>query len=123
MHDARLKRFPEPSDRSIQRLGGLLLLLWSASALASCGTARAVATIPPLAASLQGPLVEPCSRPAWPEGNPPTEAALLDFAVRQEAALAVCEEKRAGAVNVAREAMKPRLRASRLRGFLQWGGK
>lgn len=123
MHDARLKPFLARSARSIQRLGALLALLWAASVATGCTTARATATIPPLAASLQGPLVEPCATPAWPQGDPPTEAALLAFAVDQEAALKVCKDKHAEALNVAREALKPPEPAPRLRGWIPWGGK
>lgn len=70
-------------------------------------------------------MVEPCAAPAWPQGDPPTEAALLAFAVEQEAALKVCEEKRAGAVSVAREALTPApAKPPRgLRGWIPWGGK
>lgn len=107
----------------------MLALLWTPTVGALCalglsgcvGTPKATAPIPPATPELTGKILEPCVGAAFPEGDPPTESARGAFEVAQQAALNVCEKKRAGAVAVAQAAIarpaEPKGFA-RLRGFL-----
>jgi len=103
----------------------LTLTLGLLPVLLSSGCAsRATAAIPPVAISLPANVVEPCARATVPASDAPSVGEVLTFAVETEAALSVCESKRAAAVSIAQalneaaQKQVPEKRRDGLRGFL-----
>ena len=68
-------------------------------ALAVAGCATATATAPPISIPISSLLREPCPRPPGYE-TAVTVGDLAAFSVRQEAAISVCNERRAAVVSV-----------------------